>query len=117
MKPFSEKTTNDLIESQKRSLKNRIENLSNEEIMANDIEILTENFYQEFFIAPVTIYEEDESKRSSEQGIISKYVDPFDRDYNNRNKECRTGGMIITTINIEEREKAKRGRSITRKQI
>lgn len=87
MKPFSEKTTNDLIENQKRSLKNRIENLSNEEIMANDIEILTENFYQEFFIAPVTIYEEDESKRSSEQGIISKYVDPFDRDYNNRNKE------------------------------
>lgn len=44
-KPFSDKTTNDIIERQKRSLISKIDCLSNEEIMANDIEILAENLY------------------------------------------------------------------------
>ena len=31
--------------------------MSNEEIMANDLDILAENTYQQFFIEPVQIFE------------------------------------------------------------
>ena len=37
--------------------------LSNEEIMANDIDVLTENLYQTFFVEPVVIEEEAFSKK------------------------------------------------------
>lgn len=86
-KPFSDKTTNDIIERQKRSLISKIDCLSNEEIMANDIEILAENLYQEFFIEPVKIFDEDFSKRSIKQGKVSKYVEPFDRDFNHLDRD------------------------------
>lgn len=49
--------------------------------MANNLEVLAENIYQEFFIEPVQIYEEDFSKRRIEQGKIKKPIESFLRDY------------------------------------
>ena len=49
--------------------------------MANDIEILTENFYQRYYFAPVTIYKEEEDIRSIEQGKVKQYVYPFQTGY------------------------------------
>ena len=72
MKLFSDMTTNDVIDSRKRAVKDKIDDLTNEEIMANNLGILAENFYQEFFIAPVTIHEEDFERRRISQGKVEK---------------------------------------------
>ena len=84
MKPFQDYELRKVIANQWAAVHKKIDNLSNEEIMANDLDILAENIYQEFFIEPVTIYEEDFSKRSVKQGKIMKYVDPFFRDYSGK---------------------------------
>ena len=46
IKPFSDITTNEYISNQNSILLDDIDRLTNEEIMANDIAILTENIYQ-----------------------------------------------------------------------
>lgn len=81
MKPFRDYDLRDVIAKQWMEVNKKIDTMSNEEIMANDLEVLAENIYQEFFIEPVTIFEEDFSKRSIKQGKIQKYIDPFFRDY------------------------------------
>ncbi len=81
MKPFHDYEISNVLANKWAAIHNKIDNLSNEEIMANDLEILAENIYQEFFIEPVTIYEEDFSKRNVKQGKIMKYIEPFFRDY------------------------------------
>ena len=80
MKPFRDYELSKVIANQWAAVHKTIDNLSNEEIMANDLDILAENIYQEFFIEPVIIDEEDFSKRSVKQGKIRRYVDPFLRD-------------------------------------
>lgn len=95
MKPFNDYDLGSIIKNQQETAHNKIESLSNEEIMANDLEVLAENIYQEFFIEPVTIYEEDFSKRKIEQGKISEYVDPFFRDYDDQ-KYIEVDGVIAT---------------------
>ena len=84
MKPFRDYDLSKVIANQWASVKSKIDSMSNEEIMANDLEVLAENMYQEFFIEPVTIFEEDFSQRSIKQGKIQKYIDPFFRDYSGR---------------------------------
>ena len=84
MKPFRDYELSKVIANQWAAVHKKIDNLSNEEIMANNLDILAENIYQEFFIEPVTIYEEDFSKRSVKQGKIMKYVAPFFRDYSGK---------------------------------
>lgn len=84
MKPFREYDLSNVIANQWAAVNKKIDSMSNEEIMANDLEVLAENIYQEFFIEPVTIFEEDFSKRSIKQGKIQKYVDPFFRAYSDR---------------------------------
>lgn len=86
MKPFSNKTTEDVIAEQKRKIENRIENLTDAEIMANDTGILAENLYQEFYIAPVTIHEEDFSRRKVTPGTVKRSVDSYRRGYLDREK-------------------------------
>ena len=81
MKPFQDYDLSKVIANQWVAVHKKIDTLPNEEIMANDLEILAENIYQEFFIEPVTIYDEGFSKRSIKQGKIQKYVDPFFRSY------------------------------------
>lgn len=84
MKPFQNYDLREVIANQWESVNNKIDSMSNEEIMANDLDILAENIYQQFFIEPVTIFEEDFSKRSIEQGKIQKYVAPVFRGYSDR---------------------------------
>ena len=84
MKPFHDYDLRSVIANQWSAVCKRIDNMSNEEIMANDLEILADNIYQEFFIEPVMVFEEDFSKRSIKQGKIKKYVDPFFRDYSEK---------------------------------
>ena len=84
IKPFSDITTNEYISNQNSIRLDDIDRLTNEEIMSNDIAILTENIYQKFFIAPVVIYEEEKGKRSIEQSKTTQYVDPFLTGYSPR---------------------------------
>lgn len=84
MKPFRDHELREIIESQWVRVLDRIDTMPNEEIMANDLDILADNIYQEYFIEPVEILEEDFSKRSIKQGKIKRYVDPFFRDYSNQ---------------------------------
>ena len=86
MKPFSNKTTEDIIAEQKRKIEYRIENLTDAEIMANDTGILAENFYQEFYIAPVTIHEEDFSRRKVVPGKVKRSIDFYRRGDYDREK-------------------------------
>ncbi len=81
IKPFSDTTTDIIVLNQKKSIQNKINGFTNEEIVANDIEILAENLYQEFFIYPVIIHEEDYEKRAIRQEKVSKYVDSFTDGY------------------------------------
>ena len=93
MKPFQDYELSKVIANQLAEVNKKIDSMSNEEIMANDLEILAENIFQEFFIQPVTIFEEDFSKRSIKQGKIQKYVDPFFRDVYGR-KYVEVDGVI-----------------------
>lgn len=45
--------------------------------MANDLDLLTENIYQKYYIEPVVIYDEDVNKRDIKQAKISVRLDPF----------------------------------------
>lgn len=85
MKPFQDYSLSTIIDEQWDSASKRIDSMTNEEIMANDLEILADNIYQEFFIQPVEILDEDFSKRSIKQGKIQKYIDPFHRNYSGKN--------------------------------
>lgn len=80
MKPFRDHDLNSVIANQWAAVHRKIDSMSNEEIVANNLEVLADNLYQEFFIEPVMIYEEDFSKRSIKQGKIKKYIEPFFRD-------------------------------------
>ena len=59
MKPFRDFELSQVISNQWAAVHKKIDSMSNEVIMANDIDDLAENVYQEFFIEPVTIYDED----------------------------------------------------------
>ncbi len=84
MKPFRDHELRDIVENQWANVLNRIDSMPNEEIMANDLDVLADNIYQEFFVEPVEIFNEDFSKRSIKQGKIKRYIDPFFRDYSNQ---------------------------------
>ena len=95
MKPFHDYDLRKTLENQSASVHKKIDSLSNEEIMANDLGVLAENIYQEFFIEPVVIYEEDFTKRRIEQGKIRKYIDPFFRDEYDK-EYVEVDGIIAT---------------------
>lgn len=81
MKPFYEFELSDVIKTQWEKVKDKIDRFTNEVIMANDVEVLAENIYQEFYIEPITLYDEDFSKRTVKQQKIKRRVDPFIRVY------------------------------------
>ncbi len=82
MQPFHDYRLRDVLEDKRAEIRKKIDGMSNEVIMANDLEILAENIYQEFFIEPVTVFEEDFGRRRIVQKKIIKYIEPFLRDYN-----------------------------------
>lgn len=79
MKPFRDYELRSVLGNQYDAINKKIESFSNEEVMANDIEVLIENLYQEYFIEPIKIYDEEFEKRSIVQGKIRKYIEPFFR--------------------------------------
>lgn len=67
------------MDKQRVKLQQKIDKFTNEEILANDLEILADNMYQEFYISPVVIESENLSKRKVNQTQITRAVDPFFR--------------------------------------
>ena len=59
----------------------KVDSFKNEEIMANDLEILAGNLYEEFRIEPVEIMDEEFSKRHIGQAKVKKRIDPFLQDF------------------------------------
>lgn len=97
MKPFHDYELSSILSNQKAKAMQRIDSMSNAEIMANDLEILAENIYQEFYIEPVLVFDEDYSKRHIKQGKIRKLADFFDRyDFDSRYVEV--DGIIASFV-------------------
>ena len=94
MKPFREHDLSLVIKNRWSSALNKIDSLTNEEIMANDLEILADNIYEEFFIQPLEIFEEDFSRRSMKQGKVRIFIHPFFRTHTN--EEYRLVDGIIS---------------------
>jgi hypothetical protein len=55
MRPFHDYNLNKIIQNQSSNLREQIEKYSNDEIMANDLNILADNCYEQYFIEPVII--------------------------------------------------------------
>ena len=81
MKPFRDYDLSVVIANQLSAARKKIDTMSNEEIMANNLEVLAENIFQQYFIEPITIFEEDFSKRNIKQAKIQQYVNPIFRTY------------------------------------
>ena len=79
LKPFSDIDLSNAFVERKRQIKNKIDEFTNEEIVANDLELLVCNIYEEYFIEPVIIYEEEVKKRSIKQEKVKKRLDPLFR--------------------------------------
>ena len=79
MKPFSRKRLSDVFDEIKRSVSDKVERLTNDEIMSNDIDILADWICDDYYINPVFIYEEDTSKRTIKQTKVKRYHDLFMR--------------------------------------
>lgn len=84
MKPFRDIDLSRSLAASKEKMKARIDSFTNDEIMANDIELLADNLYEEFYIQPVVIHDEDLTKRKVNQTKVRKYVEPYLRRYQGR---------------------------------
>lgn len=95
MKPFMGRDLCAVLDSQKKKLEAKVDSYSNEEILANNLELLASNLYEEFYIEPVSIFDEEFSKRSVKQGKIRRLADSFFR--NDHVKEfIEVDGVIMT---------------------
>ena len=81
MIPFQEYDLRQMLENQFLSVNKKIDSMSNEEIMANDLEVIAENLYQEFFVEPITLQEEDFAKRKISQVKLGSVLIHFIMDY------------------------------------
>ena len=95
MKPFRDYDLSDAFSVAYQKIDQKIDKLTNDEIMANDLELLADNLYEEFYIQPVKIFDEDPSKRKVVQGKVRRYVDPFFRDRYGR-EYVDVDGVILT---------------------
>lgn len=81
MRPFRDIDIGMSLNSNKQKIAAKVDSFKNEEIMANDLEILAANLYEEFRIEPVKIMDEEFSKRHIGQAKIRKRIDPFLQDF------------------------------------
>jgi len=81
MRPFRDIDLGSSLNSNKQKMAAKVDSFKNEEIMANDLEILVSNLYEEFCIEPVEIMDEEFSKRHIGQAKIKKRIDPFLQDF------------------------------------
>ncbi len=80
MKPFRDMDLSRSLAACKEKMKAKIDSFTNDEIMANDIELLADNIYEQFYIQPVVIHDEDLMRRELKQAKVRRYTDPFFRD-------------------------------------
>ena len=80
MKPFCDIDLGRALMAGKEKMKAKIDSFTNDEIMANDIELLADNMYEEFYIQPVVIHDEDLTRRKVSQSKIRRYVDSHFRE-------------------------------------
>ena len=81
MRPFRDIDLGKSLNSSKQKIAAKVDSFKNEEIMANDLEILAGNLYEEFRIEPVEIMDEEFSKRHIGQAKVKKRIDPFLQDF------------------------------------
>lgn len=81
MRPFRDIDLGMALSSNKQKMAVKVDSFKNEEIMANNLEILVSNLYEEFRIEPVEIMDEEFSKRHIGQAKIKKRIDPFLQDF------------------------------------
>ena len=80
MQPFNDWDLAIVLGANKQEMVKKIDAFKNEEIMANDLEVLASNLYEEFRIEPVEIMDEEFSKRHIKQAKIKKWIESFYRD-------------------------------------
>lgn len=80
MRLFSDYDLRKVLENHSQKMKEKIDRYSNDEIMANNLELLTDNCFEEYKIETVIIGEEEFNRRSIVQQKIQKHIDPFFRD-------------------------------------
>ncbi len=81
MQPFRDIDLGSSLNSNKQKMAAKVDSFKNEEIMANDLEILAANLYEEFRIEPVEIMDEEFGKRHIGQAKVKKRIDPFLQDF------------------------------------
>lgn len=81
MKPFRDNNLGKVLDNQLSAMKKKIESFSNEEIMANDSEIMIANLFEEYRVFPLEIYGEIFEKRNVIQQKIKRPADWFLTDY------------------------------------
>ena len=81
MRPFRDIDLGMSLNSNKQKIAAKVDSFKNEEIMANDLEILAANLYEEFRIEPVEIMDEEFRKRHIGQAKIRKRINPFLQDF------------------------------------
>lgn len=95
MKPFRDIDLGTALSSKKKKLEAKVDSFSNEEILANSLELLASNLYEEFYIEPVSIHEEEFSKRTIKQCKVQRAADPFFR-YSYGKEYVELDGVIMT---------------------
>lgn len=95
MQPFKDMDLRIVLDANKQKMAAKVDSFKNEEIMANDLEILASNLYEEFRIEPVEIKDEEFSKRHIEQAKIKRWIDPFLRDFNEKEYVVVDGIIMI----------------------
>ena len=95
MQPFKDMDLGMVLSANIQKMVAKVDSFKNEEIMANDLEILASNLYEEFRIEPVEITDEEFDKRHIEQAKIKKRIDPFFRDYYEK-EYVEVDGVIMT---------------------
>ena len=81
MTPFTRGSLSGIFEANNQKLKEYINKYSDDEIMANDLDLLAENCYEALKIESISIGDEDISMRSAQQTKINRQLSNFDRQF------------------------------------
>lgn len=95
MQPFKEMDLGRVLSTNIQKMAVKVDSFKNEEIMANDLEILASNLNEEFRIEPVEIMDEEFSKWHIKQAKIKKWIDPFFQNYYKK-EYVEVDGVIMT---------------------
>lgn len=80
MRPFEDELLCDYLGKRAALVDEYIEKwVSNDEIMSNDLELLMNNIYEQHYIMPLVLDEEDESRRTVKQKKVRKFIEPIFR--------------------------------------